>query len=313
MLPGVALDLLLSGESVKAEKNRCVHMRFSGTGCCRCVDVCPHQAIVLEPGPIIDPAKCSGCLLCESVCPTGAFADGDRLARTLASLADIASPVLGCNRRDGVAGHARIGCFGLLASPEILLALCIYLPQGLTLNLTCCGECPNGSIFARLKAALEDLLELPEVQAHQAIRLVDNEKALHFQEKSLSRRELFTFFRTRSTEVAANSLDRLQKADQQASYRAKRLPQRRSLLLGALSGMTKPLRQAVEKRFFPVAEFHDSCRACSGCVGICPTGALAPSLEHAGTPLFKPAQCTDCGLCETFCQRGGITLTLKRP
>lgn len=313
MLPGIPLDMFSAEESVKVDKSRCVHMRFAGTGCRHCLDICPQQAIALEPGPTIDSGKCSGCLLCESACPTGVFASGNRLVSILAQLGDVAAPVLGCNHQEGVEAHARVRCLGQLASPDILLSLAFHLPNGVALNLTRCSDCPNSFIVAKLTTILEGLSALPDLQIHKTIRLVENQQDLRFREKGLSRRELFSFFRQTSTATAISSIDRLQKSDKPLPYRYKKLPQSRSLLLTALPEMSKTLRQAVETRMFPQATFHNSCRACSGCVGICPTGGLAPTQNSEDHPQFNPACCTSCGLCESFCKRGGITLSRQEP
>ncbi len=46
------------------------------TGCAKCVDVCPFQAITLDEerslANIIE-AKCNGCGSCASTCPVGAM------------------------------------------------------------------------------------------------------------------------------------------------------------------------------------------------------------------------------------------------
>lgn len=47
------------------------------TGCSACMNICPKQAITMQPGdmghifPVIDPGKCVDCGLCQAVCPAG--------------------------------------------------------------------------------------------------------------------------------------------------------------------------------------------------------------------------------------------------
>lgn len=313
MLPGISLDIFPAAESVTVDKSRCVHMRCAGTDCRLCLEVCPQQAILLKPGPTVDSEKCSDCLLCEAVCPTGAFASGNRLTSILNQVRDISAPVLGCNHQAGVEAHARVGCLGQLASPDTLLALALHLPNGVALNLTHCSECPNSFIVTKLTAILERLSDLPDLKIHKTIRLVERQEKLGFQEKGLSRRELFSYFRQSSTKAAISSIDRLKKSDKQLPYRFKKLPQSRSLLLTALPEMSKKLREAIETRLLPKATFHDSCRACSGCIGICPTGGLAPAENPGEQPHFIPACCVSCGLCEGFCKLDGITLSRQEP
>lgn len=44
-------------------------------GCRKCVDYCAFNAIVLddEMRPVVEPQKCNGCGMCESICPTASF------------------------------------------------------------------------------------------------------------------------------------------------------------------------------------------------------------------------------------------------
>ena len=45
------------------------------TGCHRCVDVCPPEALaqVAEKAYLRYPERCNYCTACEEVCPTGAI------------------------------------------------------------------------------------------------------------------------------------------------------------------------------------------------------------------------------------------------
>ena len=56
---------------IKIRKNLCVE-------CGSCVDECPPGAIKLDPvkGPVIDQAKCDGCLKCVETCPSNALFRG---------------------------------------------------------------------------------------------------------------------------------------------------------------------------------------------------------------------------------------------
>jgi formate hydrogenlyase subunit 6/NADH:ubiquinone oxidoreductase subunit I len=46
------------------------------TGCQRCVDICPTQALVQVDGKAVlrYPTRCTYCSACEEVCPEGAIA-----------------------------------------------------------------------------------------------------------------------------------------------------------------------------------------------------------------------------------------------
>lgn len=313
MLPGqIALDLLIAGQEVKTELSRCVRMRFADSACRRCEKACPHGAISMGQGPAIAPEKCNGCLLCEASCPTGAIHGGaEKLAEALKTLAAVPKPVLGCGRQEGVKAHAKVECLGLLASPEMLLAVSAFLPGGFTLNLTRCRGCPNDSIVAKLKAASERLQTLPRFPYREVIHLAEPEQQVDFQERALSRREFFRFFRKKSTSTAAAAIERLQGPTTPLPYRNKRLPPARTLLLEVLPAMPDTFRETVTEQLFPAPTFQAGCTGCTGCVGVCPTGAIAPPPEDGAAPNAERGRCTGCQLCEDFCERGGVIIVSR--
>lgn len=308
MLPGqIALDLLTSVQTVRLESSRCVRMRFAASDCRQCEKACPHGAISLGHGPTIAPDKCTGCLLCEVSCPAGAIRGGaEKLAEVLRELLPVPRPVLGCGRQEGVSAHARVGCLGLLASPEMLLALITFLPGGLTLNLTRCRECPNDSVVTKLKAAWERVKTLPHFPCQAAVCLAQQEEELDFRERALSRREFFGFFQKKTTSTATAAIEHWQRPTAPLPYRDKRLPPARALLLDVFPAMSDDFRETVKERLFPEPTFQAGCAGCTGCVGICPTGAIEPPLEDGAAPHADRSRCTDCRLCEGFCGREGV-------
>ena len=58
---------------VNFDENLCAHSRNKITGCSKCLDVCPANAIQINGDTVdIDTAVCGGCGLCGAVCPSGA-------------------------------------------------------------------------------------------------------------------------------------------------------------------------------------------------------------------------------------------------
>ena len=47
----------------------CKRVRFRRSNCQRCGEICPDDAISLEPGPVVSD-RCSDCGLCQNACPT---------------------------------------------------------------------------------------------------------------------------------------------------------------------------------------------------------------------------------------------------
>ena len=305
MLGGKALELLTPTTGIQADLSRCVHRRFSRTSCRRCAQACPAGALMVEQGPRIDPALCTGCRLCEAACPAGALAGDERAIGSLAkALAEHSRPVLGC-RAPGVEAHLHTGCLGFLET-EGLLTLAIFFPAGLTLNLTRCKGCPSSGMLTKLLGAAEKLRQLPGDPGADRLRLARTPAELAYQEAALSRREFFTFLRKRSADAATLAAARLKNATEPPDGGSKSLPARRRLLLRALPLLAPELRPEVEAQLFPTLTFTPSCTACTGCTGICPTGAMATSADDPPRPIFNPRLCTDCSLCAELCPKGGI-------
>lgn len=310
MLGGKALELLTPTAGIRVDLPRCVHRRFSRTGCRRCAQACPSGAIVIAQGPRIDPALCTGCRLCEAACPAGALTGDERVIGALAkALAEHPRPVLGC-RAPGVSAHVHTGCLGFLET-EGLLALLLFFPDGLTLNLTRCEGCRGSGMLAALAGAAEKLRQLPGDPWADRLRLARTAEALDYREAALSRREFFTFLRRRSSEAASVAAARLQSAPEPAGGGHKILPARRRLLLRALPLLAPEVRSELEARLFPSLTFGPTCTACTGCAGICPTGALAASADDPPRPVFNPPLCTGCSLCTEFCRKRGIAAASK--
>ena len=59
---------------------RCVAGRYRASTCRRCQDVCPADAITLDPSLAVDPEVCVSCGVCAAVCRTGALDFGERRA-----------------------------------------------------------------------------------------------------------------------------------------------------------------------------------------------------------------------------------------
>jgi ferredoxin len=305
MLGGKALELLTPTTGIQVDLSRCVHRRFSRTSCRRCAQNCPSGAIVVEQGPRIDLALCTGCRLCEAACPAGALAGDERAIGALAkALAEHSRPVLGC-RAPGVEAHVYTGCLGFLEI-EGLLALALFFPAGLTLNLVRCEGCPSAGMLSALEGAAERLRQLAGDACAGRLRLARTVADLDYREEALSRREFFTFLRRRSSDTAKLAAARLQNAPEPPDGGRKILPPRRRLLLRALPLLSPEQRPQVEAQLFPALSFEPSCTGCTGCAGICPTGALATTTDDPPRPLFIPQLCTGCSLCAEFCRKGGI-------
>lgn len=297
MFAGSLLKLLPAAATITVANERCLRQRSVRSACRRCVDSCPNEAISLTPLPRHDPRSCLGCRTCEAACPTEAIGGDVRgLDALVAALAGERQPVLGC-RRAGVTANVRSGCLGFLER-ESLAVLALSFPAGVTLNLAHCTTCPCPDPTSRLRELLKGLPE--------AVRLAHDEESVRYESVDLSRRGFFSLLGRHSGDVALRLVE--EQFVSAADPRGKQLPMRRRLLLHRLRPLAEEKRRLLARRLFPVAHFTERCTACTGCVGVCPTGAMAMAEGDAIRPHFLPELCSGCLLCAEACRKGGVTI-----
>lgn len=286
-----------SRDDLCRDRSRCLRIRFNESRCERCLVVCPSAAMSLEEGLEIDRDRCSGCLLCSSVCPTGALELSTDFLACVSQLSKVPEPVLGCCRTKEQA-NGWLACLGGL-SDEHLLHLHRRLNGTLTLNISRCGDCLNNSMLPLLRTRLENLAGGGSCR----IVTVEMAEAVRHREETVDRRSFFKSFRTSLFQTAAVVMTAgAQETERSTGYTAKRLPNRRALLKGVLEQTAPPVKQELEERFFGRITFSEACTACQACAAVCPTGALDKNREDRDKPpLFDPAACTACGLCVEFC------------
>lgn len=302
-----AFRALTAQTAVTVDRSSCARHRCKHNECSKCLDVCPTSAISWsEQGLSITSTCCTQCLRCLSVCPTAAFrAPEFSLLQTLADLSGHPEPVLGCNHRSDSMAHGRFPCLGYLAHPELMMLLSLIFVEGLQINLTCCQDCPKGHI---LKGVYDTHARLTSLNYDHNISLVTNQQELDYRPAAISRRELFSFFRDRSTRAAAVMVDRLQTGTATQSYGNKKLPKVRAMLIEALITLPPVQQKVFAEQIYGQVSFTSTCTACGGCSGICPTGAIQPAEMRMDIPVFDEKKCVSCGSCQAFCFKKGVTL-----
>ncbi len=310
-LGGYALRAVTPETSISVDRSRCVRHRCTKNACTGCIEACPAGAVSWGAGGLrIDPVACRQCLNCLAACPTAALSLAElSLPRLLNDLARQARPVLGCQLRPDTDAHARMPCLGRLADPELMVLCVLVFSDGLTVNLSACSACVNAPVLAGIEAAHRRLDEL--VPGH-AIRLVRTREELDFEPPALSRRELFALFRDRSARSAMSMVARLHGDAPRQAYGDKQVPPVRAMLLNALEETDPAKRQLIAARLFGRIEFTDDCVRADRCIGVCPTGAIAPAKSDDGSPSFNSDFCVSCGSCQMFCRNGGVRLSKEQ-
>lgn len=307
-LGSLALKALTCETAPAVDRSRCVRHRCAASSCTKCMDVCPKGAVSWgRRGLNVDANACTQCLACLAACPTAALTSpGFSLSELLSDLARQPLPILGCKGHPDSDAHARLPCLGYLAHPEVMALFALVLPEGVHVNLTNCGGCPNGHILDGIVAAHRRLNGL--VPDH-AVRLVRDREALEFQAPSISRRQFFLFFRERSSRAAADIVARLQDDGKQQAYGNKQVPATRALLLKAMGASSAATSPTLVDELFGKISFTSNCSRSGRCVGVCPTGAIRPSKVDGDPPIFDQMFCVSCQSCETFCRNRGVLVS----
>lgn len=296
-----------SKDDLVVDASRCLRMRFSESSCRCCIDICPHGAVSLDSGLVIDPQQCRGCLLCTAVCPVGALEQSSDFDVCLTQLAKVSEPILGCIRTQENS-NGTVACLGGL-SGEHLLALYHSSPGRLILNLSSCGDCPNSPMIPELEQRLEAIAAAGLTCGICRINLAKSAEAINFRDEPVDRRSFFKSFGTalfRNAAVILTSAN--ERAARKVEYAGKRVPLRRELLNKIKAKLSPALAVLTRKHFDSGISFDESCTSCLGCVAICPTGALQAELSDS-PPTFEQQLCTGCGLCEEFCLESAVRIT----
>ena len=296
-----------SSDDLRIEQSRCLPNRYSESSCRRCVTICPHQGISVDEQLVVAPERCKGCLLCTTVCPSGAVEHQLNFQTILVQLAKTTEPVLGCCRTAECA-NANLPCLGGL-SEEHLFALRHRLNGQLTLNLTLCKGCLNHAMLPIIRDRLKNMTE-GELTAGRCILIAAESQAeLNYQSETVDRRNFFRALRSSLFQTAAVVLQNSSEPAEHttSSYGDKRVPLRRELLNETILKLPEKHQRSAARQHNHCISFTPDCSACQGCVAICPSGALITTSREQH-PVFKQEHCTGCGLCVEFCLDQAISL-----
>jgi len=314
MLKGKIIDKALPpGDSIEADRSRCLRMRFNTNECSECTRICHLNAITIQEDVSINFGICSGCMLCISSCPSDCFkikghdfyAVIDRLRKAGSS---IESPILGCRNNSKKNNHTQTYCFGYL-SEEHIIALYLYTQNTLQIDLTGCATCKNVSIVDVLQKRIADIETKTSLNISYRIKLVRDISKLDFQDVSYDRRGFFKAIKNLTLIHADGLFDNENNIEHTQSYSSKKLPFKRELLNRAINILPDELRKELLKNYYYDVNVTDTCNNCFACIGMCPTGALKIEDKDNGKHLFPISSlCNGCGLCRDFCITRSINI-----
>lgn len=293
--------------------SRCTRFRYRYSGCSRCADACPHEAVELsDEGIKISAEACQNCALCAAACPTEALlADNLPRIEVLKRTTKRPEVTIACAPSE-FKGDEIVPCLGALDAAMLGYLASRGVAVTLAGTLHCAG-CVHGERGeARLSLNLEAAESLRRVAGNDKwadISVPDESatvtgKAGH----SPSRRHLFRRFVGRG----ADQLTRPVSAGE-----AQPVPLKAIRFAAPFSTAGRELLQILfnTPRATPTplpahtallaaqVDIRPGCIACEACARACPTGALQIRESATAWQLgFEFTRCVGCGVCVEACQ-----------
>lgn len=316
-------SVLNQGSTISASPGKCRRVRLRTSTCRRCVEICPDDAIALDPGPRFSDS-CTGCGLCVRACPTEVFESElypDEYLLDQAMLHLDSSQARGERRRlsirceraeNPVTGAVRVRCLGTVGE-NVLFGAALAGFEEVTLIRGNCERC-------HLKPA-EELVRRSVGRARTLARgaglgetyfsTLEREKETN---APVGRRKMFADIADRvrsggravSPDVGRSSQKSVPRGpgpnrdDGAGGSPARRFL--RTLLRGESWEGVCPVAFDSESPWARVTVDGDGCTACGTCVAVCPTGAIEIVEEGENRVLlFRPSACVNCSLCREAC------------
>ena len=297
---------------VRFEEAKCAHSRASRSGCSRCLDICPTNAISSNGDSVaIDPYICAGCGSCSAVCPSGAANyDDPPFTFNLQRITNLRSVFKKYDRQV----EPRI----LFVDKDFgmeLITLSARFGRGLPADLIP-FDIPNielishAEILAALASGFSEVIILTkEVPNFSSLKLQMNicmSILAHCGPESQNRLRLIETMDIETFENEIYSKNHNKKIVEPVLL----LGEKREITRTAVKAMI-PSEDAIElPETSPYGEIlvnTDKCTLCLACVSLCPTNALEDNADRPELN-FTETACIQCGICSSTCPEQAITL-----
>ncbi|MDV6319213.1 4Fe-4S binding protein [Chromohalobacter sp. HP20-39] len=290
------------------ESDLCAHAGRGQSGCTRCLDICPADAISsVKQEIVIDPFRCHGAGSCTSACPTGAIRYAlpaperldDYIARLIATYHSEGgdTAVVRFLDQETQASETTAAAGHVLDVPLEELGA-----AGLDHWL---GALARGAAEVRIVmhgALPPSLAQLVHDQYAQAITMLES---LGHDPRRLSLIDAGDIAIRDALPIVPPLDERLETTRPHGKREAL------NTILDFLAARGTPSEKRVAMPtgapFGTLDIDTDHCTLCMACVAVCPTQALS-SPGQSPALQFQESACVQCGLCETACPEQVIAL-----
>lgn len=280
-------------DEMLVRQSSCVNQRMRDMHCTKCQDVCPHEAIEINPsGKILMQQTCTACGLCFSKCPAQVFSWKEQQRYPLKMKKGTLE--IFCNQ---IKCDGYIACLAKL-DPYELAYLAIQAEVILCFDQAECGQCNANAVVYVQRMVKQVNAFLSAVGIKQIVFLGERKKAA----EKLNRRDLLNFFFTK----AKQSIGEVLPATAQVLSFRELLIDELKCKLPQVKGGAAPL--------FKGAKVTENCNMCGVCVRACRNQAMRIVEDEKNQWMMlqhKQSACSGCGVCQNVCPQKSLEISDK--
>ena len=290
--------------------------------CTKCKDICPVDAVVLEPTASIDVSKCVECGICGSTCPNEAISLGFYSDKKInselirASIKEGSKFTVGC---DGVQGlyldktqrteepSLVVPCLGCVHETSILLSK--LTPYNNIQFIPCDERCKNDKgkeAWEKNQKRFDILSQAFDLQSSK--NMVNG---LRTESNRINSRRGFlnSMGKTLQSTLFDVTLGRYL-GKKESNNGTKKTGYRREILLELSSKLgVKSIEVSSDEINIGFPVIDEKCTICGICAHFCPMQALEKIMStDYGEMAVVPAYCTSCGACVSLCPEQAISI-----
>ncbi|SFC28108.1 Ferredoxin [Marinospirillum celere] len=299
----------------------CAHADRGKTGCTRCLDVCPADAIISHnQTPTHDfiiqvqDALCHGAGSCTTACPTGALSfTSPQPTNRLTQVRQLIQAYRDAGgERPAVLIHGEEAAPQLDDLPGFVLPLALEEAAGVGSEIWFSLLCAGATYVAiqtsnDTPASLAQLLSKETRLAGQLLTTLGHpSERISLVDANTLNQELVQLDEHLAPWHNQPATDPFEWAGKRGTLNAAL-----ERLYEQAEAVEEPQKLASGSPFGQVHLEADACTLCMSCVALCPTGALRGGDETAPRLAFLEADCVQCGLCEASCPEKVISLEAR--